>query len=213
MTQYMSSTDIASIVRLMVLEDPRFWQGCRVIESILCIKISGAFQSYCSPLGLRREGGMLLIRIYHDGFIGNIIGGKRSGVIYICRDPLLIYESLYNHDLDEGSLAELCSVVAEIHANIYRYGRDYDEYIVNVLSYLKIEPRDPRLIARICRSENLFVEALIHSTRRHLALSSTSKYIEEFCLEYRYFIENAERLTDRGEIRRALTQIPREPCV
>lgn len=208
----MCSTDIASIVGLMVLEDPRFWQGCRVIEAILCIKTPGTPHSYCSPLGLRREKGVLLIRIYRDGFMGNIIGGKRSGVIYICRDPLLIYEALYRHDLDEGYLADLCSVVAEIDANIYRYERDYDEYIVNVLSYLKIEPRDPRLIARICRSENLFVEALIHSTRRHLALRSTSKYIEDFCLEYRYFIENTGRLTDRNEIRRALAQIPREPC-
>lgn len=209
----MSSIDIASIVGSVVLEDPRFWQGCRVIEAILCIKTPGAPKSYCSPLGLRREGGMLLIRIYHDSFMGNIIGGKRSGVIYICRDPLLIYEALYRHDLDEGSLVEMCSVVAEIHINIYKYGRDYDEYIIDVLSYLKIEPRDPRLIARICRSENLFIEALIHSTRRHLALRSTSKYIEEFCLEYRYFIKNAERLTDRSEIRKALAQLPREPCV
>lgn len=199
----------------MVLDNDLFWHGCRVIESILCHRLGKGSYSYCSPIGLRREGGKLIIRIYRDSFIERFIESRSDGVIYICRDPVLFYKLLSeNHLVREpgGELWSFCGVIAEVHVNIYRYGFDFDEYVVNVISYLRVEPRDPGLVARICRSENLFLEALILDTRLFLILRGPSEEIERYCLEHRYMIENSGRLSSRKELREALSRISRSPC-
>lgn len=199
----------------MVLESDLFWQGCRVVEAILCFRLGAGSHSYCSPTGLRREGGKLLVRIYRGSSIGRFIESERDALIYICRDPMLFYKLLHeSHIVREPSeeLWSFCGVIAEVHVDIYRYDLDFDEYLVNVISYLRIEPREPGLVARICRSENLFLEALILDTRLFLTLRGASDEIERYCIEHRYMVENSGRLTLRGELREALWRLSRSPC-
>ncbi|HWQ17527.1 MAG TPA: DUF447 domain-containing protein [Sulfolobales archaeon] len=199
----------------MVLNSDLFWQGCRVVEAILCLRLGNSGYSYCSPLGLRREDGKLIIRVYRGSSIGRFLESRNNGVIYICRDPMLFYKLLYEGHVVSDTDRELwgfCGVIAEIHVNIYRYDADFDDYIVNVLSYHRVEPKDPRLVARICRSENLFLEAVILDTRLPLIARGPSSIIEKYCLEHRYFVENSWRLSSREKLRKAILNISRDPC-
>ncbi len=199
----------------MVLHSDLFWQGCRVVETILCLRLGSGGYSYCSPLGLRREDGKLIVRVYRDSSIVRFLESRNNGTIYICRDPILFYRLLYQGHIVsdiERDLWGFCGVIAEIHLNIYRYDVDFDEYVVDILSYHRIEPRDPGLVARICRSENLLIEAMILDTRLPLIVRGPSEAIERYCVEQRYFVENSGRLSSRAEFRDALSSISREPC-
>jgi hypothetical protein len=196
------------------LHSEEFWQGCRVIESIICIILGDSGYSYCSPLGLRRENGSLVLRIYEDGLMVKMLDAVRSSRLYICRDPYIIYRALSEHFIDEDDkdLIDGCGVIADIHVNIFRDGDGYRDYLVDVISYLKVEPRDPRLVARICRSENLFVEAMIMSTREDLFVRGPSNMVEDFCTQYRYAILNAKRLSKRSELLKALSKLALKIC-
>ncbi|MEM4971010.1 MAG: hypothetical protein QXE01_07145 [Sulfolobales archaeon] len=198
----------------MPLHSEEFWQGCRVIESIICIGLGDSRYSYCSPLGLRRENESLVLRVYEDGLMVKLLDVVRSSRLYICRDPYIIYRALSEHFMgsDDKDLMDGCGVIADIHINIFRDGDGYRDYLVDVISYLKIEPQDPRLIARICRSENLFVEAMIMSTREDLVVRGPSKMVEDFCIQYRYAMGNAKRLSRRNEVLEALSRLAMRIC-
>jgi hypothetical protein len=109
-------------------------------------------------------------------------------------------------------LIDGCGVIADIHVNIFRDGDGYRDYLVDVISYLRVEPRDPRLVARICRSENLFVEAMIMSTREDLFVRGPSNMVGDFCTQYRYAILNAKRLSKRSELLKALSKLALKIC-
>lgn len=198
----------------MPLHSEGFWQGCRVIESIICIRLGESGYSYCSPLGLRRENVSLVLRVYEDGLMMKMLDVVRSSRLYICRDPYIIYRALSEHFMgnDDKDLMDGCGVIADIHINIFRDGDGYRDYLVDVISYLKIEPQDPRLVARICRSENLFVEVMIMSTREDLVVRGPSKMVEDFCTQYRYAMGNAKRLSRRNEMLEALSRLAMRIC-
>jgi len=196
------------------LNSERFWQGCRVVESILCIDLEGSGYSYCSPVGLRREGWKLVIRVYEDGLLKKLLDAVNVGRLFICRDPMLIYTTLYNHIVSESDRKgwSSCGVVADIHVGLLRPGDGYSEYLVDVVSYERAEPSDPELVPRICRSENLLIEAMILETRRHLFARGPSELVEDFCAQYRYSMDNARRLSDRAEVLAAIARIASSGC-
>jgi len=196
------------------LHNDQFWQGCRVVESILCVELGSSGYSYCSPAGLRREGWMLVVRIYEDGLMSRLLDSVSDVELYICRDPMLLYSTLYNHVVSDrdrkGWLS--CGIIADIHVSVLRLGDGFREYLVDAVSYTRAEPQDPSLIPRICRSENLFVEAMILETRRHLSIGGPSELVERFCTQYMYSIDNVRRLCNRAEILAAIAHMASKGC-
>jgi hypothetical protein len=144
-----------------------------------------------------------------------IIDNIDNGELYICRDPFIIYRALSEHIISSSDKAhwQSCGVIAEVHINLLKFGEGYSEYLVDVVSYLRVEPSNPSLVARICRSENMFVESMIMSTRVSLIASGPSKSVDDFCTQYRYVINNAGRLSTRSEIQAALAKLVRGACI
>lgn len=181
-----------------------------MIEILACFRLGPGEPGYCSPMGLRREGDSLVLRAYRGTFVEKLLKSDRELLVHVCRDPVLLYSTLYeSHFLDlEGDerLARSCSLVVEAQANPARSLEEYDEYYVEPLRYLRILTKEPGLVARICRPENLLVEALVASTREMLVLGSTSEAAHVHCTLQRYLVETASRLGS-GDLVAALQKI------